>query len=119
LHTSVESAVVAKGLSAVRPSVRCMDDEQSVAAPDQPLLPPALEAVRDALVQLRSEDLQSLDSAGLLADVADLHTLLTRVEGEWLRRVGEVHLRGDGETLGARLTKASPRGCSDVAHAVD
>jgi hypothetical protein len=71
---------------------------------------PALEAVRDALLGLQRQDLQGADSASLLGDVAELHALLGQVEGEWLRRVGEVHARGLGEAVGAGSTKAFLRG---------
>ena len=86
-----------------------MDDEQAAAVPDEPHLPAALEAVRDALVQLRSEDLRGLDAAGLLADVAGLHTMRGQVEGEWLRRVGEVHIRAVADTVGASSTRVPRR----------
>ncbi len=70
----------------------------------------ALASVRTALVGLQSEDLQGVDSASLLGDVAALRGLLDQVEGEWLRRVGEVHAQGAAEVVGAGSTKAFLRG---------
>ena len=66
--------------------------------------------VRDAVAALRSEQLQAVDWAGLLADVTALRRLLDQAEGEWLRRVGEVHARGAADTVGAGSTKAFLRG---------
>ncbi len=70
----------------------------------------ALVAVRDAVTGLQSEDLHGVDSGSLLTDVADLRRLADQVEGEWLRRVGEVHARGAAQVVGAGSTKAFLRG---------
>ncbi len=70
----------------------------------------ALVAVRDAVTGLQSEDLHGVDSGSLLTDVADLRRLADQVEGEWLRRVGEVHARGAADVVGAGSTKAFLRG---------
>ncbi len=70
----------------------------------------ALVLVRDAVVSLQSEDLHGVDSGSLLTDVADLRRLADQVEGEWLRRVGEVHARGAADVMGAGSTKAFLRG---------
>ena len=79
---------------------------------DQPggQLRDTLVAVRDAVAVLQFEDLHSVDSGSLLTDVADLHRLVDQVEGEWLRRVGEVHARGAAQVVGAGSTKAFLRG---------
>ena len=83
-----------------------------------------LVAVRDALALLQSEDLQGVDAGCLLTDVADLRRLADQVEGEWLRRVGEVHARGAAQVVGAGSTKAFLRGTclispSGASRAVD
>ncbi len=70
----------------------------------------ALVAVREAVTGLQSEDLHGVDSGSLLTDVADLRRLADQVEGEWLRRVGEVHARGAADVVGAGSTKAFLRG---------
>jgi len=70
----------------------------------------SLAAVGRAAKGLRSEDLTGVDSASLLADVAALRGLLDQLEGEWLRRVGEVHARGAADVVGAGSTKAFLRG---------
>ena len=63
---------------------------------DQPgaQLSESLAVLRDAVSSLQSEDLHEVDGGSLLTDVADLRRLADQVEGEWLRRVGEVHARG-------------------------
>ena len=66
--------------------------------------------LRDAVVALRSEQLNEVDSASLLTDVTALRGLLDQAEGEWLRRVGEVHARGAADTVGAGSTTAFLRG---------
>ncbi|MEO7745412.1 MAG: DUF222 domain-containing protein, partial [Actinomycetota bacterium] len=70
----------------------------------------ALLAVRDAVTGLQSEDLHGVDSGSLLTDVAAMRRLADQVEGEWLRRVGEVHARGAADVVGAGSTKAFLRG---------
>ncbi len=70
----------------------------------------ALVAVRNAVTVLQFEDLHGVDSGSLLTDVADLRRLADQVEGEWLRRVGEVHARGAADVVGAGSTKAFLRG---------
>ncbi len=70
----------------------------------------SLAVVADAVSALRSEDLQRVDAGSLLGDVAALRGLLDQVEGEWLRRVGEVHARGAAQVVGAGSTKAFLRG---------
>ncbi len=77
----------------------------------------ALVAVRDAVTGLQSEDLHGVDSGSLLTDVADLRRLADQVEGEWLRRVGEVHARGAADVVGAGSTKAFLRGTCLVSPA--
>ncbi|MBC7640124.1 MAG: DUF222 domain-containing protein, partial [Rhodoferax sp.] len=83
-----------------------------------------LVAVRDAVAVLQSEGLHSVDSASLLTDVAAMRRLVDQVEGEWLRRVGEVHARGAAQVVGAGSTKAFLRGTclvspSEASRAVD
>ncbi len=77
----------------------------------------ALVAVRDAVTLLQSENLCGVDSGSLLTDVADLRRLADQVEGEWLRRVGEVHARGAADVMGAGSTKAFLRGTCLVSPA--
>ncbi len=77
----------------------------------------ALVAVRDALTLLQSEDLHGVDSGSLLTDVAAMRRLVDQVEGEWLRRVGEVHARGAADVVGAGSTKAFLRGTCLVSPA--
>ncbi len=77
----------------------------------------ALVLVRDAVGSLQSEDLHGVDSGSLLTDVADLRRLADQVEGEWLRRVGEVHARGAADVVGAGSTKAFLRGTCLVSPA--
>jgi len=74
-------------------------------------------AVRDAVTLLQAEDLHGVDSGSLLTDVADLRQLADQVEGEWLRRVGEVHARGAADVMGAGSTKAFLRGTCLVSPA--
>lgn len=69
-----------------------------------------LASVRDAVAGLQSEELQGVDSGSLLADVAGLRRLVDQAEGEWLRRVGEIHVRGAADAIGAGSTKAFLRG---------
>ena len=69
-----------------------------------------LAPVRTAHEMLRSEDLAGVDSTSLLTDMAALRGLVDQVEGEWLRRVGEVHARGAADVVGAGSTKAFLRG---------
>lgn len=69
-----------------------------------------LACLRDVLVEMAGEDLQGVDSGSLLADVAGMRRLVDQVEGEWLRRVGEVHARGAADAVGAGSTKAFLRG---------
>ena len=71
---------------------------------------PVLRAVREAMSGLQGDDLLGVDSAALLADVAALRSLLDQGEGEFLRRVGEVHARGAAEAVGAGSTQAFLRG---------
>ena len=73
-------------------------------------LAPVLVSLRAAVDGLQSEDLQGVDSASLLGDVAALRTLLDQCEGEFLRRVGEAHVRGAADAIGAGSTKAFLRG---------
>ncbi len=54
----------------------------------------------------QSEDLQGVDSGSLLTDGVAMRRLVDQVEGEWLRRVGEVHARGAARVVGAGSTKA-------------
>jgi len=77
----------------------------------------ALALVRDAVAGLQSEDLHGVDSSSLLTDVVDLRRLADQVEGEWLRRVGEVHARGAADVMGAGSTKAFLRGTCLVSPA--
>ncbi len=70
----------------------------------------ALTLLRDVVAGLQSEDLHGVDSGSLLTEVADLRRLADQVEGEWLRRVGEVHARGAADVVGAGSTKAFLRG---------
>ncbi|MBC7640566.1 MAG: hypothetical protein H7231_12400, partial [Rhodoferax sp.] len=79
---------------------------------DQPggQLSDTLVAVRDAVTSLQSEDLQGVDSGSLLTDVVAMRRLVDQAEGEWLRRVGEVHARGAAQVVGAGSTKAFLRG---------
>ncbi|MBC7640583.1 MAG: DUF222 domain-containing protein, partial [Rhodoferax sp.] len=84
----------------------------------------ALTLVRDAVAVLRSEDLHGVDSGSLLTDVVAMRRLADQVEGEWLRRVGEVHARGAAQVVGAGSTKAFLRGTclispSESSRAVD
>ncbi len=83
-----------------------------------------LTLLRDAVSFLQSEDLQGVDSGSLLTDVAAMHRLVDQAEGEWLRRVGEVHARGAAQVVGAGSTKAFLRGTclvspSEASRAVD
>ncbi len=83
-----------------------------------------LTPLRDAVGSLQSEDLHGVDSGSLLTDVADLRRLADQVEGEWLRRVGEVHARGAAQVVGAGSTRAFLRGTclvspSEASRAVD
>ena len=80
--------------------------------------------MRDAVAVLKSEDLQGVDAGSLLTDVVAMRRLVDQVEGEWLRRVGEVHARGAAQVLGAGSTKAFLRGTclvspSEASRAVD
>ena len=77
----------------------------------------SLALVRDAVSALQSEDLHGVDSGSLLTDVADMRRLVDQVEGEWLRRVGEVHGRGAAQVVGAGSTKAFLRGTCLVSPA--
>ncbi|MBC7638834.1 MAG: hypothetical protein H7231_03510, partial [Rhodoferax sp.] len=84
----------------------------------------SLAVLRDAVSSLQSEDLQGVDSGSLLTDVAAMRRLVDQVEGEWLRRVGEVHARGAAQVVGAGSTKAFLRGTclvspSEASKAVD
>lgn len=66
--------------------------------------------MRDAVVALRSERLDEVDSTSLLTDLTALRGLIDQAECEWLRRVGEVHARGAADTVGAGSTTAFLRG---------
>ena len=84
----------------------------------------SLAVLRDAVSSLQSEDLHGVDSGSLLTDVAAMRRLVDQVEGEWLRRVGEVHARGAAQVVGAGSTKAFLRGTclvspSEASRAVD
>ena len=67
-----------------------------------------LTLLRDAVGGLQSEDLHGVDSGSLLTDVADLRRLADQVEGEWLRRVGEVHARGAADVGGCGVDEGVP-----------
>ncbi|MEO7744712.1 MAG: DUF222 domain-containing protein, partial [Actinomycetota bacterium] len=77
----------------------------------------ALVAVRNAVNVLQAEDLHGVDGGSLLTDVAEMRRLVDQVEGEWLRRVGEVHARGVAQVVGAGSTKAFLRGTCLVSPA--
>jgi len=84
----------------------------------------SLMLVRQAVDCLQSEDLHGVDSGSLLTDVSSMWRLLDQVQGEWLRRVGEVHARGAAQVVGAGSTKAFLRGTclvspSEASKAVD
>ena len=73
-------------------------------------LAPVLCAVREAVSALRCDDVQGVGSALLLAETAALRSLLDQGEGEFLRRVGEVHTRGAADAVGAGSAAAFLRG---------
>ena len=87
-----------------------MDDAGGADGQVSGSLSGVLVAVRDAVLGLQGDDLQSLDSALLLAQTAALRALLDQGEGEFLRRVGEVHVRGAADAVGAGSTAAFLRG---------
>jgi len=87
-----------------------MDDAGGADGQVSGSLSGVLVAVRDAVLGLQGDDLQSLDSALLLAQTAALRALLDQGEGEFLRRVGEIHVRGAADAVGAGSTAAFLRG---------
>lgn len=91
-------------------TVVVMDEDRSLTHQRAVSSSAVLSDLATAVAALAAEDLEGIDSTALLAETATLRVLADQVEAEWLRRLGEVHVRGAAQSCGAPTTKAWVRG---------